>query len=91
MGRSDVAVGNIIGSNIYNILGILGVTATIIPVTVPADMGWVDWGVMYGAAALLLLRAWMAKRIGRLDGAVFLAIYVAFCYYLITTGAAPTA
>ena len=82
-GRSDVAIGNIVGSNIYNILGILGVTALIHPIAIPADIGLVDWGVLIGSAALLLVFAITGRRISRLEGAVLLTCYVVYVGYLL--------
>ncbi|MEZ6024362.1 MAG: hypothetical protein R3C16_13335 [Hyphomonadaceae bacterium] len=47
-GRTDVAFGNVVGSNIYNILGVLGITAMIRPLPLPTDLTAVDWGVFVG-------------------------------------------
>lgn len=82
-GRSDVAFGNIVGSNIYNILGILGVTALINPVPIPPDIGLVDWIALIGSIALLLLVAMTGRRITRLEGALMLAGYTAYVVYLL--------
>jgi cation:H+ antiporter len=84
-GRSDVAFGNIVGSNIYNILGILGVTAVIHPLQIPADIGLLDWGVLVGAAALLLIFALTGKRLSRLEGGVLFAGYVTYVFFLLST------
>ncbi|TYB87710.1 calcium/sodium antiporter [Oceaniovalibus sp. ACAM 378] len=84
-GQADIAVGNILGSNIFNILGILGVTALVRPLQVPASIAGFDIWVMCGATALLIaviLRAW---RLSRLQGAVFLAGYGAYLARLATT------
>lgn len=76
--QSEIAIGNIVGSNIFNIFGILGITALISPITVaPRFLGF-DLPVLIGVslvfAALLLLRA----QIGRYVGATMLAGYVGF-------------
>lgn len=81
-GRSDVAFGNIVGSNIYNILGILGVTALIHPITIPADVGITDWAVLIGSAILLVVFALTGRRITRLEGAILLTAYVAYTAFL---------
>lgn len=83
-GRSDVAFGNIIGSNLYNILGILGVTALIQPLTIPADIGVVDWAVLIGSAGLLLVFAATGRRLTRLEGAMLLAVYCGYVAYLLS-------
>jgi cation:H+ antiporter len=90
-GRSDVAVGNIVGSNIYNILGILGITALIHPVDIPADMVWRDWAYMLGAALVLVFVALRFGRFGRLLGLGFLASYVAYSWMLATGWGLPAA
>lgn len=82
-GRSDVAFGNVVGSNIYNVLGVLGVTATIQPLAVPADLTLVDWGVFVGSAALLVVHAWSGLRISRREGGLLLACYVLYVAYLV--------
>ncbi len=82
-GKSDVALGNILGSNLYNILGILGITALIQPIDIPPDMGMVDWGLMIGSAILLLILATTGKRLSRWEGALLFAGYVAYVVYLL--------
>lgn len=82
-GRSGVAFGAIIGSNIYNILGILGVTALIQPIAIPPDMLARDWAAFYVAALLMLLHANTGGRVNRFEGAFLLAHYVAYCWLLL--------
>ncbi len=80
--QSDIAYGNIIGSNIYNILGILGLTGILHPFDVPAQIAHFDIWVMAGATALLMgFSAWGWK-ISRWKGAVFLGLYVVYIVYL---------
>ncbi|MEQ8600533.1 MAG: calcium/sodium antiporter [Devosia sp.] len=80
--QGDVAFGNIIGSNIYNILGIGGVTALIAPGAVPAEIVGFDNLVMVGVSLVLVLFAWTGLRIGRREGAVLLAGYAAYIYFV---------
>lgn len=82
-GRSDVAFGNIVGSNLYNILGILGATALIHPINVPNDVGLVDWVVLIGSAVLLMAVALTGKRLTRLEGAILLSAYGLYVAYLL--------
>jgi cation:H+ antiporter len=82
-GRPDVAFGNIVGSNIYNIFGILGITALIHPVSFPADMGPVDWTALIASGVLLMIFAITGRRITRLEGILFLLAYGAYIAYLI--------
>jgi len=73
--QADVAFGNIVGSNIYNVLGILGATAVVQPIPVPPEIARFDIWVMLGATVLLLIFATSDWRLSRLEGAVFLAAY----------------
>lgn len=78
--QGDVAFGNIVGSNIYNIFGIGGATALIAPEEVPAEIVRFDSPVMIAATLALIGLAALRSRIGRREGAVLLAGYVAYTY-----------
>ncbi len=80
--ESDVAFGNVVGSNVYNILGIGGVTALIAPTGVPPEIVRFDNLVMVAVSVLLVVFAATGKRIGRAEGAVLLAGYVAYIAWL---------
>ncbi len=80
--QADIAVGNVLGSNIYNVLGIGGLTGLIAPTAFPADMLGVDLFVMVGASLLLFLFA-LNGRISRVQGALLLACYAAFTTWLV--------
>lgn len=82
-GQVDVALGNIIGSNIFNILGILGVTALVHPLQVPAQIVDFDIWVMMGATLALCLFAVTAWTVSRREGGVLLAGYAAYLGYLV--------
>jgi cation:H+ antiporter len=81
--QADVALGNILGSNIYNTLGIGGTTALLAPTSIPAEMVRFDIPVMIGASLLLLLFAWTGRRLSRGEGAIFLGFYAAYLAWLI--------
>ena len=70
-GEGEIAFGNIVGSNIFNILGILGVAAIITPMRVTGSLAGSDLLIMLGATALLLWAAFRHGRIGRIYGAAF--------------------
>lgn len=80
--QSELAVGNILGSNIYNVLGILGVTALIRPLPVPAQILRLDLWVMLAATALLIAFAVTGWRITRREGGAFLALYLGYLVVL---------
>lgn len=81
-GQSDIAFGNIVGSNIFNVLFILGVTALIHPIDVPESIARFDIWVMIGATALLLFVATTRWRINRIEGGVLLTAYIAYMIIL---------
>lgn len=77
-GRTDVAFGNILGSNVFNCIGIPGATALIAPIAIPPDIARFDIWVMLGVtltAAAFALTGW---RISRREGAILLLAYVAY-------------
>lgn len=76
--HADVAVGNILGSNIFNLLGILGISALLQPLPVPERILQFDQWVMLGTAAVLLLFLYTGRRLSRMEGGVLLAGYVAY-------------
>ena len=77
-GDTDLAVGNVVGSNIFNLLFVLGVTATVAPVPVP-PRGWAELLVAFGVSALLLFMGRSGRRrIVRLEGGVLLSIYAVY-------------
>ena len=76
--HADVAVGNILGSNIFNLLGILGVSALLQPLPVHARILQFDQWVMLGAALLLLFFLYTGRRLSRLEGVILLAGYAGY-------------
>lgn len=81
-GKADIAVGNIVGSNIFNILFVVGTTALITPVVYSGGF-MVDTLVAVGTMVLLLVCVLPKKKLGRLGGLVMLAGYAAYFVYLI--------
>lgn len=79
--NTQLALGNIVGSNIFNILLILGVSSQVMPL-VSADITIVDYAVMIAAAAFPLLFGFKGK-IGRVGGAVMVLCFVLYTWYLI--------
>lgn len=84
-GRTDLALANIIGSNIFNILGILGVTALVRPIPVAVGIVRTDAWWMLGLAVVLLPMMWTGKRISRAEGALLLTGYAAYIMVLLRT------
>ena len=80
--KPDIAVGNIVGSNIFNILFVVGTTALITPVAYGANF-LVDSVTAIAAAVLLLVCVLRKQKLGRLGGALMLAGYAAYFVYLV--------
>ena len=78
--HADVAIGNIIGSNIFNVLGILGVLALVTPFQFTRELLVFDIWVMLGATLLLMAVLASGRAIGRGTALVFLAIYGIFIF-----------
>lgn len=84
-GERDIAVGNVIGSNVFNLLAVLGVGSLLAPsgLRVMSETLAVDLPVMLAAAVVCLPLALTGYRISRREGVVLLAGYVAFVVYLV--------
>ncbi len=80
--HAEVALGNVLGSNIYNVLGIGGLTGLIAPTAIPAEIARVDVWVMVVAAGLVLLLGRSGWRVGRREGAGLLACYALYVWWL---------
>lgn len=76
--QGAVAFGNVIGSNVFNLLGILGITALVRTVPIPPEILIRDIWVMLGATAVLVVMAITGWRITRTEGAVLMLLYAAY-------------
>jgi cation:H+ antiporter len=82
-GKSALALGNVVGSNIYNILGILGATALIHPLAAPPQIVRVDNWVMLAATLAMVYFARSGGRITRLEGGVMMLAYGVYVLWLV--------
>jgi len=80
-GHSDISLGNIVGSNIFNILLVLGATSVIRPFAISPDryLMLVGLPLMMGLALMLLPMALTGKKISRKEGGVIFMVYIAYC------------
>lgn len=89
-GQRDIAVGNVIGSNLFNLLGVLGLTALIAPLPLSVSPNALDFDlpVMLAVAALCLPVFYSGYRVTRAEGLLLLALYFAYGLHIIsfTTG-----
>ncbi len=84
--QADVVIGNVIGSNLFNILGVLGVTA-ISPIPFTGRLAEVDVWVMLAIALALAPFIWMGRKISRADGMVFVSLYLMYTVLTYANGA----
>ena len=81
-GEVDIAIGNVVGSNIFNIFFILGLSSTISPITFRFD-SFIDIIVMLGASILTYILLLKNKRIGNKKGIILLLAYVIYMVYIL--------
>ena len=81
-GDSGIAMGNVVGSCLFNILFILGLTGTITPMTASLAMS-IDTGILIGISALMILFAYTKRKTSRWEGIVFTSMYVVYTAYII--------
>jgi len=83
--QGDIAIGNVVGSNLFNILGIAGATATLHPLALGA-ITQIDLTVMLALSAALLVFVYSRPALARTEGMLLLASYVAYLAWLLTHG-----
>jgi cation:H+ antiporter len=81
-GRGDIAVGNAVGSSIFNILGILGLTVLVRPLSTQT-LGWVETGVMLGTAVVVIPLFRTDWTLSRAEGTFLVVCYLAYLAYLL--------
>jgi len=88
--RTEVAIGTVVGSNLFNILAILGIAAVIAPspISVPRGFFTLDFPVMLASALILSVFVWLKRPLGKVVGLSFLAAYAAYIVVLFLRGAA---
>jgi len=83
----DLAVGNVVGSNIFNILYVLGITSLIEPVALPS---FVNFDILFLIFSTTLLFAFMfttkEHKLSRLEGAIFILLYIAYITFILIRG-----
>ncbi len=77
----DIALGNVIGSNIFNILAILGAGSVVAPLVAPS-ISAVDIWAMVGLSALLIPLLWTGMKVTRWEGALLLGCYGVYLFFL---------
>ena len=81
-GHDDISIGNLVGSNVFNTLLVIGTAGAIKPFGITARLIGVDYWIMIAVSAAFMIIAIFCKRIGRISGAGLLAAYGAYMVYL---------
>jgi cation:H+ antiporter len=88
-GEDDLAIGNIIGSNLFNTLGVVGLAGAIQPMSIPSEILHRDWPLMALLTVALFALGYNRNggngSISRLEGGALLAVYIGYTLYLINT------
>ncbi|HRU96347.1 MAG TPA: calcium/sodium antiporter [Ruminococcus sp.] len=84
-GKNDLAISNVVGSNIFNLMVVVGVCALLCPMAVGRDTIKRDLPFSIGVAGLLMLLGGISMTVGRLDGIIFLAVFAVFLYVMIAS------
>ncbi|MFH1424748.1 MAG: calcium/sodium antiporter [archaeon] len=77
-GMRELALGNIIGSNVFNISAVLGISALLNPIPVASSVLMFDVPIMIAFSVLMLIFMWTRKKIGRIEGGILLLLYLGF-------------
>lgn len=83
--QGDIIVGNVVGSNLFNMMAVVGITGVIAPI-VSSDLKSLDVWFMIALTVLGVIFMWTRKRIGRLEGIFLLAIYAAYIAFMFLGG-----
>lgn len=81
--QSDISVGNLIGSNIFNVFAVLGVTSAVKPVQVDQEVLQFDYMWMLGVALLMIPVLYLGDKIGRFKGAILVLFYVVYIVWIV--------
>jgi len=86
--QTGVVIGNVLGSNIFNALGIIGITSMLVPLNVSSSIINFDIWIMLAAALLMVPVAFMTRRVGRIGGALMLMAYIIYTIVVFRNGMA---
>ncbi|GAG40235.1 unnamed protein product, partial [marine sediment metagenome] len=86
-GEDELSIGNLVGSNIFNTLLVVGCAGTIKPFVISGRLIGVDYGVFIFITALFIILASVGKKIARVKGGVLVGCYVLYMIYLLAFAA----
>ncbi|KAA3649637.1 MAG: sodium:calcium antiporter [Bacteroidetes bacterium] len=81
--ETDISIGNLIGSNLFNILAILGITSLIEPIAVSDSINHFDMYYMLGISLLVFPLMYFGRKVGRLKGLLLVSVYIIYIYFSI--------
>ena len=81
--QTDISLGNLIGSNLFNILAILGITGMVKEIKISAEVFNYDIFWLLGISLFILPLVLLQKRISRIGGVMLFAIYISYLYFLL--------
>ena len=80
-GQNSISIGNLLGSNVFNIFAVLGITSLVQPIPVDIFLLYVDLPVMIGIVIMLGLFMFIGKKIGVIEGVALITAYVMYIFY----------
>ena len=86
--QTEIAIANVVGSNIFNLLGVLGLAAAVAPLPIGDDLYRFEVPALAASTVALILLAWQGSRISRGEGGLLLALYIVFVATVLVRGAA---
>ncbi len=87
-GEHEIAVANVVGSNVFNLLGVLGLTGALITLPTGAELYRFEMPALAASTVVLFVLAWPRGRVGRPEGALLVAFYAAFLAIVLARGGA---
>ena len=85
-GEQEIAVANVVGSNVFNLLGVVGLTGMLVTLPTGAELYRFEMPALAASTAILFLLAWPRGRVGRLEGGALIVGYIAFLAIVVVRG-----
>ena len=83
-GQSSISIGNLIGSNIFNVFAVLGITSLVKPIGGPTNLLTIDLPIMIGVTLLLGFFLFLSRKLRRIEGVLLLSIYIIYLLFSVS-------
>tara|TARA_B100000609_G_C17096570_1_gene372243 strand:+ start:78 stop:662 length:585 start_codon:yes stop_codon:yes gene_type:complete len=83
-GQSSISIGNLIGSNIFNVFAVLGITSLVRPIGGPTNLLTIDLPIMIGVTLLLGFFLFLSRKLRRIEGVLLLSIYIIYLLFSVS-------